>query len=67
MSTDRGGNKQHCVVDGNVRHCAIIEKVVGEIFQVHVLLKCTEEISLFHRQPVHTTKSLLVLIFFLSA
>ena len=36
--TDRGGHKQHSVVDGNVRLCPIIEKVVDEILQVHNVL-----------------------------
>ena len=36
--TDRCGNKQHCVVNDNIRHCAIVEKVVDEFFQVHNVL-----------------------------
>ena len=46
--TDRGGHKQHSVVDSNVRLCPIIEKVVGEILQVHNVLfdpTCTERMS----------------------
>ena len=44
--TDRGGHKQHSVVDGNVRLFAIVEKIVDEILQVHNVLfdlTCTEQ------------------------